>query len=348
MGNIIFILILLMFQALRLTEFVLGHGVSMSVIMEIVLYLSTSFLPIILPMSLLFSVLMTYGRLSDESEIIAMKSVGLSMSTLILPALVLSFLVSWASAQTSFNVAPWGNRQFEVLVHNLGSQKAAGVIRPGTFSEGFFSGLVIYAGKADAKTGLLEEIFIYDERSRSTPLTIIAERGQILRQTDSAAQRASLRLINGNVHRIHEGRHTKIKFTTYDILLSSPVSTSIRQQSPQSMTLEELAQVLRDPTLDSAKKIRLEIEYHRRWALCFACFIFGGLGVGLGTRGNRRSGKSSGFVMSLMIIVGYWILHATFEGLAKSQTFTPALAMWSPNIVFGTLTTMLLKKGWNF
>src|SRR5690606_31331339 len=97
------------------------------------------------------------------SEIIAMRAVGLSMSTLLLPAVVLSLLESWASAQTSLSVAPWGNRQFEVLVHNLGSQKAAGVIRAGTFSEGFFQGLVIYAGNADAKSGLLEEIFIYDE-----------------------------------------------------------------------------------------------------------------------------------------------------------------------------------------
>ena len=275
MGNLIFILILLMFQALRLTEFVLIHGVTLSVIAEIVLYLSTSFLPIILPMSLLFAVLLTYGRLSDESEIVAMRSVGLSMNSLMFPALVLALLVCWASAQTAFQLAPWGNRQFGVLVHNLGSQQAAGVIRPGTFSEGFFQGLVIYAGQADAKSGLLKEIFIYDERSRAVPLTIIAERGQVVKTSDPSAQRASLRLINGHVHRLQEGRHTKIRFTTYDILLSSPISTSVRQQSPQSMTLEDLQQVLKDPTLDTAKKVRLETEFHRRWALSFACLIFG-------------------------------------------------------------------------
>lgn len=347
MGNLIFILILLMFQALRLTEFVLIHGVTLAVIGEIVLYLSTSFLPIILPMSLLFAVLLTYGRLRDESEIIAMRSVGLSMPTLMAPALVLALLVTWASAQTSFQVAPWGNRQFEVLIHNVGSQKAAGAIRPGTFSEGFFQGLVIYAGQIDSKSGLLKEIFIYDERNRDVPLTIIAERGQILRTTEPTAQRASLRLINGNVHRLQDGRHTKIRFSTYDILLSSPISTGARARSPQSMTLEDLNQVLKDPTLEAAKKSNLQSEYHRRWALSFACLIFGCLGVGLGSGGSRRSGKSSGFVLSLGVIVSYWILYATFEGLARSQTLSPALAMWAPNVIFSALTFYLLKRGWN-
>lgn len=346
LGNVVFILILLMFQALRLTEFVLIHGVSLGIILEIVAYLSTSFLPIIMPMSLLFSVLMTYGRLSSESEIVALRSIGLGMPSLLTPAIVLSILVAWGSAQTSFNMAPWGNRQFEVLVSKVGSQKAAVSIRGGTFSEGFFD-LVVYADRVDSKSGILEEVFIYDERSRDNPLTIIAERGQILQQSDDSAQRASLRLLNGNVHRIHEERHTKVHFSTYDILLSSPIRTDIRQKTPPSMNQEELKQALKDPTLKDPKRVQLESELHRRWALSIACLLFGGIGVGLGTRTNRRSAKSSGFVLSLSLIVTYWVLYATFESLAKSQTLEPALAMWLPNVLFGGFMITLLKRAWN-
>src|SRR5689334_19500940 len=78
-GVVIFLFILLMFQALRLTEFVLVHGVSLGTVVQLMTYMSISFLPVILPMSLLFSVLITYGRLSSDAEIIAFKSLGLNM-----------------------------------------------------------------------------------------------------------------------------------------------------------------------------------------------------------------------------------------------------------------------------
>src|SRR6185437_9399873 len=124
LGVIVFVLILLMFQALRLTEFVLIHGVAMGTVLKMVMYLSVSFLPAIFPMSLLFSVLLTYGRLSSDSEIVALKSVGLHMGHLMAPAVLLGLFVAFLSAQTCFNLAPWGNRQFELLIARLEAMKA--------------------------------------------------------------------------------------------------------------------------------------------------------------------------------------------------------------------------------
>src|SRR6266576_3646457 len=110
MGLVIFISILLMMQALRLTEFVLVHGVSLKTLAQIALYLSVAFLPVILPMSLLFSVLLTYNRLSNDSEIVAFKSLGLDMGRLTIPALILAVAATLMSAQTSFYLGPWGNQ----------------------------------------------------------------------------------------------------------------------------------------------------------------------------------------------------------------------------------------------
>src|SRR4051812_19615790 len=158
MGLIIFIGILLMMQALRLTEFILIHGVDLSTIGHIMLYMSLSFLPMILPMSTLFSVLLTYNRLSNDSEIVALKALGLSMRTLTVPALVLAVAATLMSAQTSFYLGPWGNRQFELLINDLGRQKAGAAIKEGVFSEGFFN-LVIYANHVDSREGLLKDVF---------------------------------------------------------------------------------------------------------------------------------------------------------------------------------------------
>ncbi|MCB0386398.1 MAG: LptF/LptG family permease, partial [Bdellovibrionales bacterium] len=101
LGALVFIFILLIFQALRLTEFVLVHGVKVQDILQMIVYLSVSFLPIILPMSLLFAVLLTYGRLSGDSEIVAMKSLGLNLKHLSLPAVLLGVVTVIISAQAA-------------------------------------------------------------------------------------------------------------------------------------------------------------------------------------------------------------------------------------------------------
>lgn len=136
-GVLVFIFILLMFQILRLTEFVLVHGVDIKTALKIVSFLAISFLPAVLPMSLLFAVLLTFSRFSGDSEIVAFKSIGLHLGHLVIAPVFLGIFVAAFSAHTSFFSAPWGNRQFEVLITKLGNAKAAATIREGTFSEGF-------------------------------------------------------------------------------------------------------------------------------------------------------------------------------------------------------------------
>lgn len=230
LGLVVFISIILMFQVLRLTEFALIHGVDLKTIAEIIAYICISMLPALFPMSLLFAVILTYGRLSSDSEVVAMKASGLHMGMILSPAVVLSVLVGILSAQTSFEIAPWGNRQFEVLYSRLGSSKAAVAIKEGTFSEGFFD-LVVYANKVDSDKGLLENVFIYDERDSDAPLTIIAKHGAIVPDPKSPGHNVLLRLEDGDIHRKTQ-THTKIKFDTYDIRLTDPIQENIRENRP--------------------------------------------------------------------------------------------------------------------
>ncbi|PIS10493.1 MAG: LPS export ABC transporter permease LptF [Bdellovibrio sp. CG10_big_fil_rev_8_21_14_0_10_47_8] len=343
MGLTVFIFILLMAQALRYTEFVLIHGVGVGVIGQIIGYLSISFLPALLPMSLLFSVLMTYGRLSNDSEMVALKATGMSMGAITVPALMLSVLVTLFSAHTSFNLGPWGNRQFEVLINKIGQTKAAVTIREGTFSEGFFD-KVVYANQVDSKTGQLKDVFIYDEGQGDVPLTIIAKTG-LLVQDPSAPNTVLIRLFDGDVHRKSES-HTKIKFDTYDIRMTESVKEKDREKSLPSLTLDEISNAL-TTKISPEEALTLRAEYHKRWAISAVCLIFGLLGVGLGTNTHRRNQKGGGMILSLVVVVSYWILYVTCEGLARSGQVPAALAIWTPNIIFAVFAYWTLKKNWN-
>lgn len=345
MGVIIFVGIILMMQALRLTDLVISHGVSLNTIGELMLYLAISVLPVILPMSLLFSVLLTYSRLSNDSEIVAFKSLGLSMGHLAVPAVVLSLAATLMSAQTAFYLGPWGNRRFEVLVHEVGRQKVGAALRDGVFAEGFFD-MVIYANKVDSKAGLLNNVFIYDERDPKSPVTIIAKEGHLLQENKREGSAAKLELNRGNIHRTHENTYTKVDFDKFTIELFNPNDMSERAKSPQSMTLDELRHELKKPDLDNVLRAKLEIEFQRRFSLSGACLIFALLGVGLGTVTNRRSSRGGGFVMCLVVLVSYWVLYMSAESLARNSWVPAGVALWLVNGVFLLFALNTIRRSW--
>ncbi len=342
LGLIVFILIILMFQVLRLTEFALVHGVDLQTIAQIIGFICISLLPVLFPMSLLFAVILTYSRLSQDSEIVALKASGLSMSTLAAPAVILSLIVAMISAQTSFQIAPWGNRQFELLYTRLGNSKAAATIKSGTFSEGFFD-MVVYANEVDSDKGILKDVFIYNERDAENPLTIIAKEGLVIPDAKNPGHSTLLRLMNGDIHRKAK-THTKIRFETYDLQLIDPIKLEVKEKSPQSMTLQDLRTLLQDTKITEIDRRTYETEFHKRWAISTLCFVFALMGVALGIQTNRRQQKAGGIIMCLGVIIFYWIIYIVLEGMARNGQMSPALAIWTPNAIFGVVCAYLLRK----
>lgn len=343
LGILVFLSILLLFQTLRLTEFLLAHGGSGMAVLAILFHLSMSFLPIILPMSLLFSVLMTYGRLNQESELVAMKSLGISSWNLALPGFLMAFLCFVFSAYTSFELGPRGNRQFELMINDISQQKVGLSLREGVFSSGYFD-LVIYANRVDSKNDEMWDVFIYDERNSSSPLTIIARHGKILQKKTPQGNAALLRLENGNIHKTNNITYTKVDFDTYDINLFDPYEMSEKKKSLPSYTLGDLEKELDNKNLEPPMRIKLQIEFHRRWALSVACFVFALLGYILGSSGHRRSAKSGGFVLCLGVILSYWILYVSAESIAKNGSIPVPIAIWSVNVLFFIVAYFLRSR----
>lgn len=307
-------------------------------------YMSISFLPLLFPMSLLFAILISYNRFSMDSEIIALKSIGVNTLSLIAPALILAAGVTFISAQTSYFLAPWGNRQFELLITRLGNTKAAASIKEGTFSQSFFD-MVIYANKVDSNTGKLTDLFIYDEKSSDVPLTIIAPEGQIIPDQENPGHSVLLRLSHGQIHRKAE-THTIINFDSYDILLNDPIHLEDRKKSASSLTFDELKSSINNPIVDPELKKDYTIEFHKRTALATACFIFALIGVAFGIVINRRNVKSSGFILSVGFIILYWVVYLSFEGLVRSGKLPIAFGVWAPNVLFLILALFQIRKIW--
>ncbi|HEY8270001.1 MAG TPA: LptF/LptG family permease, partial [Pseudobdellovibrionaceae bacterium] len=184
------------------------------------------------------------------------------------------------------------------------------------------------------------------ERDRSAPLTIIAKRGAIVRDPKSPGHNVLLRLENGDIHRKTQ-THTKIKFDTYDIRLIDPIRDIIREKSVQSLTLSELHETLKKPDLTVKDRRTYQTEFHKRWAISVLCLVFALIGVGLGTTTNRRAAKAGGMIMCIGIIISYWVLYVTFESMARNGQMPPAVAVWSPIILFSAIGFESLRRNWN-
>lgn len=332
-GLSVFLFILIMFQSVRLSEYIILHGAKVELVAQLMLYMLLGYLPMLFPMALLFAVLMVYSRLSGDSEIVAFKSLGLTPFHLAAPVLIVGIGVSLLSLQTSFRLAPWGQRQFDNLLNVLSQTRPGVTIREGVFSEGFFD-LVVYAHKVNSSEGSLEKVFIYDESDASSPATIIAKTGQVVNSNSLTGKEAFLRLNNGNLHKSSKEFYTKIDFDTYDINLFDPHEIKERASSPDAMNLTELREAINSPEIVGKQKTKIMLEWNRRWALSATCLIFSIIGYGLGAVTNRRTAKSGAMVLCVATIIVYWTLFVTCETLARSGKIPFFLGAWLTNFLF--------------
>jgi lipopolysaccharide export system permease protein len=345
LGLVIFISILIMFQAFRLSEYVFVYGASVSVMLKMVMYFIMGFLPILIPVALLFCVLMTYGRLSNDSEIVAMKALGLSTIDLVWPGLIVGVIAALLSLQLSFRWAPHGERNAQALRTDLIQNRPGLAIQEGVFAEGFFD-MVVYAREVNSTSGLLKKVFIYDERDPASPLTVLAKEGQIVRTKTDTGPSVFLHLKSGSIHRSNEPLYTKIDFENYDINIfdGQKLERGDDRQAPNGMDSDELKTAIENSKPGSPERITFNMEWHRRWALSLACMIFALLGLSFGIHHDRRSARGGGAVISVAVVVIYWILFIAADSIARNGYLPPYLAAWIANGLFATVAAVRLRK----
>lgn len=343
LGTVIFLFILLMFQAIRLSEFLLVHQVGLIEVLRISAYLLLSFLPIAVPIAFLFSILMGVSRVQSEGEVLALQASGISLPTIYQPILALSILVTGLCAYWSLYTVPKGNRAFELLITRVGSERVIASMKPGVFQDGFF-GLVILAESITPLKNELRKVFIYDQREEEHPVAITAKAG-ILRPAQKEEEVLTLRLSDGSIllnQTDPEGPQKTIQFDVYDINLDVGSSgKGWRDYSPPSYNLTQLKQRLKETEKDLPIHRQLLVELHRRFSLSFACIVFSALGFSIGLI-SQRGIRSTAIILCLLLGTIYWLSYVASSSYALTGRAAPWIGVWAPNVVF------LGLSGWLF
>lgn len=331
----IFTFVLLMGRILKLTDLVINRGVPLADVGTLFASLLPAFLVITIPLAFLLGVLLGFGRLSADSEVVALKASGISIYGMLAPVLALGLAASLATAALTLYLEPAGNAAFRRQVFKIATSRAYIGLQPRVFNQDF-EGLVIYANDIDEQSSRMEGVLISDERVGSVPSLIMAKEGRII--TDREALTLTLRLENGTIHRRPESKEEDayqiVGFRTYDVNLNlgrQTVPDDGRPKKAKEMTTPELLSALKAAPLGEERRI-LEVELNQRFLFPLAPLLFALVAVPLGIQ-SQRSGRGGGFAMGLVVFLVYYILLSFGETLAKSGVPTMA-ALWLPNLLF--------------
>lgn len=346
MSLVIFTFVLMMGRSQKLMEMVIDKGVPLGQILRLLANLMPTFLVLTIPVALLIGVLLAFGRLSAESELVALKACGVNLPLLMRPVLALAALACLVTASLTLYIEPAANAAFRRQAFAVASSIATVGILPMTFNDDF-SGLVLYAAEVNDKDGQMNNIFIADERPGTLPSTIFASTGGI--QVDQAEQTMNLRLKDGTIHRRDDKNdaYQIIQFATYGVrvdLNHNDDKGKVLSRREGELNLPDLLLARKSP-LDNKDARVLNAGLQKRFVMATTPLIFILIGVPLGIR-SQRSGRGANFALALFIFLLFYILFTLAKTLVIDLGL-PALFMWLPVVIFIVAGLFLFRAAAN-
>jgi lipopolysaccharide export system permease protein len=346
-----------------LTDYVITKGVPIYMVLQLLLILLPSFLALTLPMALLVAVLLAGGRLASDLEIVACKAAGVSVLRLFRPVLAASLLITAVTAWLTLMVNPAANAAFQRQLFRIVQVRASSALQERVFNS-TFGDVTIYVEDVSTSQVALRGLLVSDERNPTLSRIISAREGRLL--TDEANRRITLRMLDGEINEADilpvnvpkaatvdapsptggaagAGRYRYTRFEFYDQSLpDSPMKSSPRVEKPEKdLSLGELGAKIAEFRNDPNSRAPFEVERHKRYALPMAALVFGLVAFPLAIR-SHRGGRSIALVGSLAIIVVYYLMMTSLEGAALRARVPVAIAIWTPNVVFGVVGLGLL------
>jgi lipopolysaccharide export system permease protein len=335
LGVAAFTFILLIARILKLVELVINRGVPAVETLKLFSYILPSFLEVTVPTAMLLAILIALGRLSADSEIIALRASGASLIHIARPIAAFVTLAWLATSFLSLYVAPRGHSALKRTLYEVTKMRATAGLKPQVFNDDFAQ-LVIYVDQIDQLSDALHRVVIADGRDPAERSTLFAREGHLV--PNEGEQMLILRLRDGSIHTFGhvDTSYHKTDFVEYDLRLDlADLGNAERRKSPKEMTLAELGATIAERRARGEKSAREEVEFHRKFSIPFACFVFGVLAIPLGIQ-PARAVRSRGFALSLGLTFCYYLFLTAGEAVAERGLLPAAPALWLPNVILGT------------
>jgi len=311
-----FFSLIFVFQFLQSSQFLFQDSSSTKLILRMFFLLGISYLPILLPFSLIFGLLFGHGKLSSQSEFTALASFGISKFQMAQPAILFSAICLFTSFNSIHTWGPNAKYQSRALQSLIRQKIAATAFQPGVFLTQI-PGVTMYAESQDSEKRL-SKVFILSE-SKSDNLQVFARSGEFA-GNDQSDSSFGLKLYNGAIYNNSEKDLSSllIAFKSYLIELfeGQKASSSTKRQINNSTT-KQLNTRLKKTTPEKSTPILIEI--YKRNMFSFSCIFFLVVGSLFSIRLHNRSSKGGGFFMAILISLFFWIMLFVAEFLSNSH-----------------------------
>ena len=323
---------LLIGNVVKFAELVIAKGVSVFDILRLLIYLTPYMLSFTIPMACLIAMVMAFGRLGSDYELIAIRASGVSPARLVAPMVAVGLMLSLIVAVLNDRIVPASHLAFRRQIKAIGVQQPTAYLEAGTFIKEFVP-YIIFIYQIEGKA--LSHVRIYEPRPNGPTRTIVATRGEFQPPPkDGHAMR--LKLYDGTIDEWdpdRPGSLYKVSFGTYTMSLGIDDESRGRiAKKLKEMTFRELdneQQVLRNQHIDT---LPIRLETHHRIASSFATLVFILFGLALGL-GHHHHERLVTFVWVLGLFIAYYLTAIAMNAVAIKGWLPAWLTMWIPNLI---------------
>ncbi len=341
LGLLVFTFVFFIPQLVRLMDVVVRHSASPTRLVLLFLCTFPRVFSFTLPISVLVGVLIGLGRMSADSELIAMSALGIGLRRVLVPVGLLAIGMAALTASMTLWASPNATRETRLTEQQLLTTNASFEIQPRVFDERF-PHLVLYVDDSTAASTHWRGVFlagIAADNNGSSELTV-AEQAIVI--ADRQDGKLELHLHDGSTHEYSPAQPDHYSVSTFGesdwpIEVTSDQPEVAIQAKVLELTIPQLLAVQGDEWRQA------RVELYERFALPFACLVFALLAVPLSVR-PHRGGRAVGFLISVVLVLGYYLLFVIGSGFAKQGKIPPALGVWTPNLVMGLFGLALLPS----
>ena len=317
-------------QSLRFVDLIINRGLSFLTFLHLTLLLVPVFLSLLLPIAVFCAVVYTYHRLTIDSELVVLRAIGLSQIDLAKPALILAAVVTVLCYAITLYLMPMGFREFKDRQFTIRGDYSHVLLQEGAFNT-LGRGLTVYI-RSRQPDGQIFGILVHDNREMSAPVTMMAERGALVRT--QAGPR--LVLFNGTRQEYDPGARKlgRLYFDEHSVDLTRFVEAQgPRWREPRERYLHELF----GPPQSEDDKLQLtELRAEGHWRLVSPLFplVFASIALAglLGGEFSRRGRVPRMFVTAIVAIAFQGLALALANVIVKLPPLTPLLyvniALW--------------------
>lgn len=341
-----FTLIFLLGNLMQLIDMIVQKGVGLWDIVRLLGYTLPFLFVYIVPMAFFISILLGFLRLSSDNEVTALKASGIGFFQLLPPVLILSLGGYLLTSFMAMVAQPWSESALKNLVFNIAVVQAKVTLKERVFNDGF-KDLVFYIQKVNNE-GEMEDVFIFDQRQKDIPQTIVAKKGWLI--PDPQARSLNLRLGFGTIYNVSLSSRSaqNINFKTYDLILPLDQMVSAqkkREKSETELYPLELREKILQTSPGESKYYKYQIEYYKKFSLPFACLVFGMIAFPLGLQ-SRLAGRAWAVVLGGIVFLIYYLILSLAFSFGEKGILNPLIGLWLPNVIVGAMGGYLFWITW--